>query len=125
MRISDWSSDVCSSDLERKVGQLAFSQFLASVALADDIVTAGAQALEPERSWTYALDYEQRFGERGLLTAGVERARTENSIDATVLDDVLQVSANDGSATVDTLHQYCTVPTEWTGLAGGAQPTER
>src|SRR3546814_4547177 len=97
MRISDWSSDVCSSDLirlqgsaERKVGQLAFSQFLASVALADDIVTAGAQALERERSWTYALDYEQRFGERGLLTAGVERERTENSIDATVLDDGLK-----------------------------------
>src|SRR3546814_16539010 len=87
---------------ERNVGRLSFSQLLASVALADDIVTAGAQALEPERSWTYALDYEQRFGERWLLTAGVERERTENSIDATVLDDGLQVSANVGSATVDT-----------------------
>src|SRR3546814_1452958 len=132
MRISDWSSDVCSSDLirlqgsaERKVGQLAFSQFLASVALADDIVTAGAQALEPERSWTYALDYEQRFGERGLLTAGVERERTENSIDATVLDDGLQVSANVGSATVDTLHADVTAPLDRMGLAGGLLTASR
>src|SRR3546814_6016511 len=97
MRISDWSSDVCSSDL------------------------AGAQALEPERSWTYALDYEQRFGERGLLTAGVERERTANSIDATVLDDGLQVSANVGSATVDTLHADVTAPRDRMGLAGRSE----
>src|SRR3546814_2089575 len=69
MRISDWSSDVCSSDL--------------------------------------------------LLIAGVERERIDNPIDATVLDDGLQISANVGPATVDTLHVDVTAPLDRMGLAGG------
>src|SRR3546814_10926996 len=42
----------------RKVGQLAFSQFIALVALADDIVTAGAAGLDPDHRGHVGLNYE-------------------------------------------------------------------
>src|SRR3546814_14478987 len=71
------------------------------------------------------LPYTTLFRSRGLLTAGVERERTENSIDATVLDDGLQVSANVGSATVDTLHADVTAPLDRMGLAGGLLTASR
>src|SRR3546814_2682580 len=50
--------------------------------------------------------------------AGGERERIDNPIDATVLDDELQISANVGPATVDTLHVDITAPLDRMGLAG-------
>src|SRR3546814_13124181 len=50
---------------------------------------------------------------------GGERERIDNPIDATVLDDGLQISANVGPATVDTLHVDVTAPLDRMGLAGG------
>lgn len=105
--------------VERQVGQLAFSQFLAAVQLTDEIVTAGAQALQPERSWNYALDYQRRFGERGLVDIGLQRQRIDNPIDVVVLDGGLQVTANVGPATIDTWNVGLTLPTNGIGVPGG------
>lgn len=105
--------------IERKVGQLAFSQFLASVKLTDDIITAGAPVLQPERSWVYSAGFERRLGERGLLSVDVKRQRIDNPIDAIVLDDDTQVSANVDAMTIDSLQLEFTVPLDRLGLRGG------
>lgn len=104
---------------ERVVGQLAFSQFLAAVQLQDQIITAGARTLQPERSWIYGLDYEHRFGERGLLSAGIERERIDNPIDSIAVDDQSEISTNVGPATLDRLKLDFSAPLDKIGLSGG------
>lgn len=105
--------------IERHVGQLAFSQFLASVGLADDIVTAGAQALVPESSWRYSLDYEYRIGTRGLFNMRASRKDTDNPIDMVVLANGLQAMANVASTVVDTVETQLSAPLDRIGLPGG------
>jgi hypothetical protein len=107
------------ANVERVVGQLAFSQFLAAVQLQDQIITAGADTLQPERSWTYGLDYEYRFGERGLLSAGAARVHIDNPIDAVPVDELSEIATNVNAATLDTLTLDFTTPLDNVGLTGG------
>jgi hypothetical protein len=104
---------------ERKLGQLAFSQFLARVGLDDSTVTAGARALSPEISWLHSLDYEQRFGERGLFSLRLARNATENPIAMVVLGDGLEVMSNAEPAVVDTVEVHLSAPLDGIGVAGG------
>lgn len=104
---------------ERVVGQLAFYQFLAAVQLQSQIITAGARTLQPERSWIYGLDYERRFGERGLLSAGIERQRIDNPIDSIAIDDESEIAANVGPATRDSVTLTLSAPLDRVGLSGG------
>lgn len=128
-RFSDWmpratvtwnpqSNAKVVASVERKVGQLAFSQFLAAVDLHDRVVTAGAGTLEPERSWLATSSYERRFGEKGLLQLSVGRERIENPVDVVVLENALQVTANVGAAVVDTFGLQLNAPLHRLGLPG-------
>lgn len=107
------------ASVERKVGQLAFSQFLAAVDLDDRVVTAGAGTLEPERSWLAEVSYERRFGDKGLLQLSAGRERIDNPVDVVVLDDALQVTANVGAAVIDTFGLQLNAPLDGLGLPGG------
>lgn len=118
----DWSlqpGSKITAGLERKVGQLAFSQFLASVNLSEQAVTAGAPALEPERSWVGEIVYERRFDETGLLQLRVSHERIDNPFDVVVLDEVAQVPANVQPAVVDTISLQLNLPLEQFGVTGG------
>lgn len=113
------------AEVERRIAQLGFSQFLASVGLADDIVTAGAATLSPEASWRYSLDYEYRFGERGLLSVRASRKQVQNPIDLVVLDSGLQAVANVEPAIIDTLESQLVAPLDGLGLPGGLLSVSR
>lgn len=104
---------------ERQLGQLGFSQFLATAGLVDDVVTAGAPSLSPESSWRYGLDYEYRFGERGLFSVRAWRKEIDNPIDMVVLDDGLQAMANVAPAVIDTLESQLSAPLDGLGIPGG------
>lgn len=80
---------------------------------------ACARTLQPERNWIYGLDYERRFGERGLLSAGIERERIDNPIDSIAVDDQSEISTNVGPATLDSLKLDFSVPLDKIGLSGG------
>ena len=54
--------------LARKVGQLDFDDFLASVNLSDDNQNAGNNELRPEQSWDVELEATRDFGEWGSAT---------------------------------------------------------
>src|SRR3546814_6884455 len=69
MRISDWSSDVCSSDLPRRVWLVAANGFLAS-----------ARSREKVRTWFHKLDRARNIQdgrellERELKRLGLQQA---------------------------------------------------
>lgn len=105
--------------VERQLGQLGFSQFLATVGLVDDIVTAGAPTLSAETGWRYSLDYEHRFGERGLFGVRAWRKRVDNPIDMVVLDGGVQAMANVEPTVVDALESQLSAPLDGLGMPGG------
>ncbi|MEO6153098.1 MAG: TonB-dependent receptor plug domain-containing protein [Croceibacterium sp.] len=53
----------------RKVGQLNFSDFLASVSLTDGNANAGNNELRPPQSWEFELEVSRNFGAWGSATA--------------------------------------------------------
>src|SRR3546814_2596862 len=68
MRISDWSSDVCSSDLLDFEAQAAEARILPAGALPDPMASIGLRGLDPDKPWRTAgaerqVDYalRQRF----------------------------------------------------------------
>lgn len=53
---------------ERVLGQLDFSNFVASASLSGTGVSAGNTRLAPDRHWQYELAFEQHFWERGAVS---------------------------------------------------------
>jgi hypothetical protein len=54
--------------LRRDVAQLNFSDFVSSVEVINDQVTAGNAGLEPQKVWTLDTQFEQKFWGDGVLT---------------------------------------------------------
>src|SRR3546814_4025422 len=93
MRISDWSSDVCSSDLRARlaaVGELLFDLFAARGLAVDIALDVAAPQLADQREFVLQFDalggglHAQRLGERddrlddrGVAVAGDRRAAHE------------------------------------------------
>src|SRR3546814_1569869 len=69
MRISDWSSDVCSSDLQKK-----FLDVVVELLLADDDVAQRLQALLP--TWSLPEDPKERSEERRVGKECVSTCRS-------------------------------------------------
>jgi len=103
----------------RNIGQLAFGQFLASSSLESDIVEFGADALQPEFSWSHALTLDHRFNERGVVQLSIERKTVDNPIDLAPISDSIFVSQNVGPQTVDTASADVSMPLDDFGFDGG------
>ena len=88
---------------QRRIGQLSFSQFLASSNLSSEILTAGATELEPVRRWNHSLSYDRRFGDRGVLRLSLSREKIDNPIRTVALTDSLTVSQNTSPRLIDGL----------------------
>lgn len=96
----------------RDIGQLSFNQFLASSNLSSEIITAGAEALEPERFWRHTASYDRRFGDRGMLQFWLSRQRTDNPVRQVALTDELVVAQNAFPETRDSLEGRFELPFE-------------
>ena len=105
--------------LERTLGQLNFSDFAASSALAEDQVYGGNVNLEPEARWVSELTFEKRFWEKGILSIGLRHDEIENAIDAIPLEGGLSATGNIGDATLDQLNLNLVIPTDKLGVSGG------
>jgi hypothetical protein len=97
---------------EREIGQLSFSGFLASSSLSSGILTAGADVLEPERRWVHSASYDKRFGDVGVLRVVLSREEVENPIRQVALSDVVVVSRNTSSQTINSLQASIDYPFE-------------
>src|SRR3546814_20385476 len=69
MRISDWSSDVCSSDLARTVRRPNYdliSPIEEDETPGDEDSTRGNPELRNEKAWGVDVGYERSLGSRGI-----------------------------------------------------------
>ena len=82
----------------RKVGQLSFGDFLASVALDDDNENAGNNALRPVQSWDFDIEANRRFGPWGSLKLEYSYRQFEDFIDFFPLDNGGEARGNIGDA---------------------------
>ena len=82
----------------RKVGQLSFGDFLASVALDDDNQNAGNNALRPVQSWDLDIEANRRFGPWGSLKLEYSYRDFEDFIDFFPLDNGGEARGNIGDA---------------------------
>ncbi|MGD2133457.1 MAG: hypothetical protein PVI23_11740 [Maricaulaceae bacterium] len=99
-----------SLETSRSIGQLGFSQFLASSSLSSDILTAGAAELEPVRSWTHTAKFDQRFDDIGVLELRLTRREVDNPVNTAALSDTVLVAQNTDPETIDTLNARTVVP---------------
>ena len=108
--------------IEHQLGQLNFDDFVSSVSLTQNNVTAGNPDLRPDQSWQSEIAYEHRFWERGAVTVSFVHQNISNILDDKPLvtpDGSFDVRGNIGSGRSDQLNLNLAVPTDAIGLAGG------
>lgn len=122
LRWAAGGDDDLRASLSREVSQLDFEDFVASASLDTDVVTAGNAALEPEKSWQLALEWEHRFGGSSAVTLGWTHERIEDVIDrvlVTTPDDVFDAPGNIGHGRRDTLALQFSAALDALGIPGG------
>lgn len=67
-------------EIARRVGQLDFGDFLASVNLSDDQANAGNNELRPQQNWNVQLEVAKNFGRWGSATLTLFDERIEDLV---------------------------------------------
>lgn len=104
--------------LARRVGQLNFFDFLASVNLRDDIETAANPDLVPEQSWELDVEGVRNFGEVGSTTLRAYARRIDDIIDYIPIGATGESPGNLEHATVYGIHSRSTVNLDSFGWKG-------
>lgn len=84
--------------VRRRVGQLSFGDFLASVDLNDDNQNGGNNSLQPDQSWDFDLEINKAFGAYGSVKLEVRQAFFEDFVDFFPLPGGGEARGNIGSA---------------------------
>ncbi|GAB1596805.1 TonB-dependent receptor plug domain-containing protein [Lysobacter claricitrinus] len=93
--------------LQRKVGQLNFYDFLASVNLNDGVQNAGNPDLVPQQSWELEVETTRKFADWGTTTLRLYDHRIDDYI------DTIPIGADGESpGNIDSAHEY---GFEWKG----------
>jgi hypothetical protein len=104
---------------ERVVGQLNFSDFVATSSLNTGVVTAGNPNLNPEQDWVSEATLERRFLKAGVISFTYRHSEIKDAIDrAPVFSDgsVFDAPANIGSGKKDEYIVQATVPLDSLGI---------
>ena len=104
--------------LARRVSQLSFGDFLASVSLGDDNQNAGNNELVPYQSWDIELEANKPLGKWGSLRLQVRQGWFEDFIDWFPLDNGGEARGNIGSAERTHLELSGTINLDPVGLRG-------
>jgi outer membrane receptor protein involved in Fe transport len=104
--------------LNRDVAQLDFTEFASAVSLFDGTQNIGNPNLEPERTWRAQVDWERRFGAKGVLTLSAFHDDVE------AVQDQIPIAGFDGPGNLgkgsrDGVKLDAMAPLDWIGLAGG------
>jgi len=120
-----WSPDPGSQfrlRVEHHLGQLNFGDFVSSVSLTQNTVTAGNPDLRPDQSWQFEAAYEYHFWGRGAVTLSVVHQDVSHILDDKPLvtpDGIFDVRGDIGGGRSDWLSLHTSVPTDAVGLTGG------
>ncbi len=107
--------------LAREVGQLDFSDFVASASLDSDLVSAGNAELEPDKTWRLTTVWEHHFTRDAAATVTWTHDRIEDVIDRVLIstgDDVYDAPGNIGNGRRDTLALDLSTPLDGLGVSG-------
>lgn len=110
--------------VEREVGQLDFTNFVAASALDTGGVHTGNIDIQPQEAWVFEAAYEYRFWTGGSAGATVRHSLIANAIDRVPVRDPSGLAAtfdapgNIGSGTLDMAQLDLTLPLERLGLTG-------
>jgi len=117
-----WSPDDKSQmrlRVERKLGQLNFTDFAASSNLSGYGVSAGTLNLRPEQRWQFEGAIERHFWERGGLVLSVLHEDVKDLQDYVPVGGGLDAAGNIAHATQEKLSLSGTVPLDFLGLKNG------
>ncbi len=103
--------------VERVVGQLDFSAFVASQNLAAGTLTAGNPNLEPEKDWVGESAYERRFWRGAVLILAARHFEIADVVDRAPFG-AFDAPANIGAGTRDEQQATLTLPLDRLGLTG-------
>jgi hypothetical protein len=104
--------------LARRVGQLNFFDFLASVDLQNDVETAANPDLVPQQSWELELEGVRSLGRYGTTTLGVYGQQIDDIIDTVPIGATGQAPGNLDHAIVYGVDSRSTVNLDAFGWAG-------
>ncbi len=108
--------------IEKKVGQLNFSDFVSSADLKDSTVSAGNPDLRPDQRWEYEVSYERRFWKKGAVVATLTHAEITDATDLVPIVGpgyAFDAPGNIGAGTQDTLQVDVTLPLDKFGIKNG------
>ena len=105
--------------LEREVGQLNFSDFVASADLVAGSQDGADANLEPSRSWVGEVAWERRFWGAGSISATLTHAEISDVIDYKPLTGGGEAPSNIGDVRSDQFVIALTVPTTRLHISGG------
>jgi len=117
-----WSPDEKSQfrlRVEKKLGQLNFTDFAASSNLAGFGISAGTLDLRPEQRWQFEGAIERHFWERGGLVLSVLHEEVTDLQDFVPVGGGLDAAGNITHATSEKLSITGTVPLDFLGLKNG------
>jgi hypothetical protein len=104
---------------ERTVGQLNFSDFVASSNLAGFGVAAGNANLRPEQHWQFEAAIERHFWDRGGLVLSVLHEEITDLQDFIPVGGGLDAPGNIPHATSDKMAVTGTIPLDFLGIKNG------
>lgn len=105
--------------VERTVGQLTFTDFVASAELATGTAVAGNANLEPERAWVFEATMERRFWGRGALVLTATHEEVQAVVDRIPINGTFDAPGNIGDGTRDSIAANLTLPLDRLGIRGG------
>ncbi len=117
-----WSADEVSQlrlRAERTVGQLNFSDFVASSNLAGFGVAAGNANLRPDQRWQLEATAERRFWGRGALVVSLLHEEISHLQDFIPVGNGLDAPGNIRRATSDKLAVTGNIPLDFLGIRNG------
>ena len=85
-------------EVRRRVGQLSFGDFLASVSLDDDNLNGGNNELQPDQSWNVELESNKKLGPWGSVKLVLRQAWFEDFVDFFPLANGGEARGNIGDA---------------------------
>lgn len=108
-------------EVERRVGQLDFEDFVSSTSLTSNTVTAGNPDLEPDKTWRLTATWERRFGKAGALVVSARHDEIADAIDRVPIVGpgyAFDAPGNIGHATREEITVNASLPLEFL-VAGG------
>lgn len=108
-------------EVERRVGQLDFEDFVSSASLTSNTVTAGNPDLEPERAWRTAATWERRFAADGSIVVTLRHDEIDGVVDRVPVIGpgfVFDAPGNLGHGSRDEVQVTAALPFDGLGVPG-------